>query len=249
MYVIKNMIGLRFNNYPEPPNIIAYITDIGSLKFEQIEEKYYSINFQINDGELNSDFENIFEYKREKIDFEGYLSLLDYNKNILGELSIYDITIVGKHKNSSLLLSAKFHESRSGELDVWKMYFQDTIKTPQLWKKLSEENKEGWLVVSYNCQQNIKIKDKDNLIVKLDGELIDTELDFYCALGEAVNGIGGYFGFGLDGLHDCFCGGFGVGKPFTLIWENHDYSKRNLGNYFDSIISLFKEYKYIIELK
>ncbi|MEP0264263.1 barstar family protein [Dokdonia sp.] len=239
------MIGLRFDNYPKPPNIIAYIADIGSLKFEKIEGKYHTINIQIKNEELNSNFEN----EREKFVTEGYLSLLDQNKKILGELSICDITILEKHKNSNLILTAKVHESRSGELDVWKMYFQNSIKTVGLWKELSEENKEGWLVVSYNFQKHKITKDKDNLVVKLDGELIDSELDFYCALGEAVNGIGGYFGFGLDGLHDCFCGGFGVGKPFTLIWSNHEYSKRNLENYFDSIISIFKEYKYLVELK
>lgn len=44
-------------------------------------------------------------------------------------------------------------------------------------------------------------------------------MDFYCAMGEAVNGPGGYFGATLDGLHDCLRGGSGITAPFDLVWE------------------------------
>ncbi|MFD9242801.1 barstar family protein [Streptomyces sp. NPDC059556] len=36
--------------------------------------------------------------------------------------------------------------------------------------------------------------------------------------GEAVNGPGGYFGWNLDALDDCFFGGWGAAPAFTLFW-------------------------------
>jgi hypothetical protein len=39
---------------------------------------------------------------------------------------------------------------------------------------------------------------------------------FLCALGEAVNGPGGYFGLSLHALEDCLVGGFGMTPPWVL---------------------------------
>ncbi|GAA5067840.1 barstar family protein [Nocardia callitridis] len=52
----------------------------------------------------------------------------------------------------------------------------------------------------------------------IDARNVDEPLAFFCAIGEAINGPGGYFGADLDGLADCLRGGFGVLPPFTLEW-------------------------------
>jgi RNAse (barnase) inhibitor barstar len=49
-------------------------------------------------------------------------------------------------------------------------------------------------------------------------EVIDKN-SFFCALGEALNGPGGYYGKGLDSMHDCLLGGFGPTPPFRLDVE------------------------------
>jgi hypothetical protein len=56
--------------------------------------------------------------------------------------------------------------------------------------------------------------------VSLDTTHLRDPIDFYCAMGEAVNGPGGYFGATLDGLHDCLRGGFGIAAPFDLGWPS-----------------------------
>jgi len=53
----------------------------------------------------------------------------------------------------------------------------------------------------------------------LDGRHITDEDGFYCALGEAVNGPGGYFGWNLDALNYCLRGHWGAQAPFTLHWH------------------------------
>ncbi len=42
----------------------------------------------------------------------------------------------------------------------------------------------------------------------------------YLALGEAVNGPGGYFGGCPDALVDCLRGTFGHTAPATLLWRD-----------------------------
>ncbi|MEU9576957.1 barstar family protein [Streptomyces chilikensis] len=49
--------------------------------------------------------------------------------------------------------------------------------------------------------------------------MVDEE-SFHCALGEAVDGPCGYFGWDLDALDDCLRGRWGATAPFTLHWDH-----------------------------
>jgi hypothetical protein len=42
--------------------------------------------------------------------------------------------------------------------------------------------------------------------LRLDGRFVTDIEGFYCALGEAINGPGGYFGWYPRGLYECLCG-------------------------------------------
>ncbi|MFH8468838.1 barstar family protein [Streptomyces sp. NPDC017991] len=55
------------------------------------------------------------------------------------------------------------------------------------------------------------------------------EPGFFCALGEAVNAPGGYFGRNLDALDDCLRGRWGTRRPFTLIWHDAEVARTGLG--------------------
>ncbi len=65
----------------------------------------------------------------------------------------------------------------------------------------------------------------------IDGAQVTSLESFWKALGEAVNGPGGYFGESLDGLEDCLHGGFGTpdDEDFGFEWRAHEVSKRYLG--------------------
>jgi RNAse (barnase) inhibitor barstar len=62
----------------------------------------------------------------------------------------------------------------------------------------------------------------------LDGRHVTDIEGFYCALGEAVNGPGGYFGSNLDALHDCATGGGGAATPFRLVWHDAAVARAHL---------------------
>ncbi|MCH0563601.1 barstar family protein [Streptomyces sp. MUM 2J] len=81
-------------------------------------------------------------------------------------------------------------------------------------------------------------------VVHLDGGQISTKSGFYCALGEAVNGPGGYFGSNLDALAGCISSSFGEGPPARIIWRNFQTSQESLDNAFlDSIVGLMREFR------
>lgn len=65
----------------------------------------------------------------------------------------------------------------------------------------------------------------------IDGARLSDTDGFYTALGEAVNGAGGYFGRGLDSLNDCLRGGFGTpcDRPARFIWADSAKSRAALG--------------------
>ncbi|WP_372346599.1 barstar family protein [Streptomyces sp. KL116D] len=65
--------------------------------------------------------------------------------------------------------------------------------------------------------------------VHLDGRHIVDRDTFCCAIGEAINGPGGYFGWNLDALDDCLCGGWGATTPFTLHWDSIDRDEGAFG--------------------
>lgn len=67
-------------------------------------------------------------------------------------------------------------------------------------------------------------------ILVLRGQHITDPLSFFCAIGEAVNGPGGYFGRTLVALQDCCVGGFGVAPPFVVRWEDAGVSRKALGH-------------------
>ncbi|MGW5848765.1 barstar family protein [Streptomyces sp. NPDC055254] len=64
----------------------------------------------------------------------------------------------------------------------------------------------------------------------LDGANIRDLASFYCAIGEAMNGPGGYYGANLAALDDCLFGGSGPAAPFRLRWHNSEVAMRSLGH-------------------
>lgn len=62
----------------------------------------------------------------------------------------------------------------------------------------------------------------------LDGRFVTDIEGFYCAIGEAINGPGGYFGWNLDALDDCLRGRFGARAPFRLVWHDSAVARRHL---------------------
>jgi hypothetical protein len=62
----------------------------------------------------------------------------------------------------------------------------------------------------------------------LDGRFVTDIEGFYCAIGEAINGPAGYFGWNLDDLDDRLGGKFGARTPFRLLWHDSSVAREHL---------------------
>lgn len=80
-------------------------------------------------------------------------------------------------------------------------------------------------------------------VAYLDGGHISTKSGFFCALGEAVNGPGGYFGSSLDALAECVSSRLGEGPLAKIVWRNFRASQEALDHVFlDSAMAVMREF-------
>jgi hypothetical protein len=62
----------------------------------------------------------------------------------------------------------------------------------------------------------------------LDGQFVTDIEGFFCAIGEAINGPGGYVGWNGAALNDCLRGRFGARAPFRLVWHHSAIAREHL---------------------
>jgi RNAse (barnase) inhibitor barstar len=72
----------------------------------------------------------------------------------------------------------------------------------------------------------------ESVVYTLDGARIFPTQDFFDAVGEAVGGLGTYFGANLDAFSDCLSGGFGTpdDRPFYFVLNNSSLVRERLGS-------------------
>lgn len=100
------------------------------------------------------------------------------------------------------------------------------------WRGLDEAGRRAWLAAALDRVSGAegaatRSKEPGRTVI-LDGGLIDSLVGFYCAMGEAVNGPGGYFGHSFFSFDDSLFGGYGLEYPYTLIWRRSELSRQAL---------------------
>ncbi|MET9160061.1 barstar family protein [Streptomyces parvulus] len=119
-----------------------------------------------------------------------------------------------------------------GSAWVWELLRTGRLSRKGLWHSLDAEGRIAWLSValwSRRYQRRERPEDTaPGQVFTLDGRQVVDAAGFYCALGEAINGPGGYFGWNLAAVDDCLRGGFGAAAPFTLAWENSDIARSRM---------------------
>lgn len=110
-------------------------------------------------------------------------------------------------------------DAHPGSERPWQLVRSGQLDRPGLWHPLGPAERHAWLSVALLRRARGGPDQPPGATYHLDGEHVTDEESFYCALGEAVNGPGGYFGWNLDALDDCLRGGWGAATPFTLEWH------------------------------
>ncbi|MEU9228057.1 barstar family protein [Streptomyces massasporeus] len=114
---------------------------------------------------------------------------------------------------------------------IWDRWLAGPPQTPGLWAGLDTRQREAWLelVRERGCRLQYEGRPAGR-VHELDGRHITDEPSLYLALGEAVNGPGGYFGGCVDALADCLRGTFGYTAPATLLWRDIAPAREHLSH-------------------
>lgn len=140
----------------------------------------------------------------------------------------------------------------------WDHLRSGSLTRKGLWHGLDREGRDAWLSAALKHRVSLPVEDNSaGAVYALDGSNVTDTDGFYCALGEAVNGPGGYFGWNLDAVHDCLGGGWGASPPFTLIWNDSAPARAALGpsltgggeRWLDVLMAVFQEHAVSVQLR
>ncbi|MGW1515174.1 barstar family protein [Streptomyces sp. NPDC002287] len=143
----------------------------------------------------------------------GHPHLVDWQPSPRGP-GLYDLTV---HMDPQPPVAA----------DIWPLWRGGRPSVPNLWARFGPTGRALWLEPALYHRRG---PDRPcGGTYHLDGRHVTDYEGFFCALGEAVNGPGGYFGRCLNGVSDALGGGFGSDGPFTLVWHDHETARHCLG--------------------
>ncbi|MFJ9632067.1 barstar family protein [Streptomyces sp. NPDC101175] len=112
---------------------------------------------------------------------------------------------------------------------VWDLWGEGRPSEPGRWADCDTEGRRFWLGTALANHPHGAPDRPPGTTYHLDGRHVTDPQGFFCALGEAVNGPGGYFGWGVDALTDCLRGRWGAAAPFTLVWHEATVARACLG--------------------
>ncbi|MFC5922750.1 hypothetical protein [Micromonospora vulcania] len=116
---------------------------------------------------------------------------------------------------------------------LWDMWHAGGPTGPNLWAKLDRSGRYLWVRAAAVHRRHAPDKPADT-VYHLDGRYVTDYDAFYCAIGEAVNGPGGWFGGDLFWLHENAATGDGGATPgFRLIWHNSEVARSHLVSGYD----------------
>lgn len=221
----------------EEPQIISLIEDVKNL--ENNKSNFGYRNLRLINVENPEQLKLEVEKATSNFDNQGFIHLLNQNNSILTGTFISNIKILKLKKNNLTLTGYVWHQPK-GYYKAWIMKMNNQINDKKIWKSFEKDELQGWLVFALNNMHS-EIS-KENIKIEIDGNDFNNLDEFFCTLGEEINGIAGYFGRNIPALYDCMRGVFGVGSIKELTWKNHNRSKKLFKTKFNEILQIFKEF-------
>ncbi|MGQ0846381.1 MAG: barstar family protein [Sporichthyaceae bacterium] len=132
---------------------------------------------------------------------------------------------------------------------IWRRFASDLPLTVGEWRLNPADWHSSWIHVAqtawfHDLRDTGRSPDLLGTPAVVDGRGLPNRDSFWCALGEAVNGVGGYFGSSLGGLEDCLRGSRTEEFPLPLEWHDLEDSRATLGGTFvDMVIGVLADYR------
>ncbi|GAA1861420.1 barstar family protein [Asanoa iriomotensis] len=120
----------------------------------------------------------------------------------------------------------------TGILGILEHWHEGRPARRNLWAGYDRETRHHWAGVALTHMSGAPDRPAGTTY-DLDGRFVTDIEGFYCAIGEAINGPGGYFGWNLDALDDCLVGKFGARTPFRLVWHDSAVAREHLAAGYD----------------
>ncbi|WP_207943574.1 barstar family protein [Actinomadura sp. KC345] len=144
-----------------------------------------------------------------------------------------------------------------GILDLW---FTGRPTRYNLWARHDRTLRHEWAGVALAHRRREAPDRPAGTVFHLDGRFVTDVEGFYCDIGEAINGPGGYFGWNLDALDDCLSATWGAQAPFRLLWHDsavarrhlvagHDRHRRAPAVTLDTLVQVFTAHGVDVELR
>ncbi|MCO1575107.1 barstar family protein [Crossiella sp. SN42] len=145
-------------------------------------------------------------------------------------------------------------------LDILEHWPAGPPDRPNLWVGYDEDLRYEWIDAANGHHRSGAPNRPAGATYELDGRFVTDIAGFYCALGEAINGPGGYFGGNFDALHDCLSDGYGARTPFRLVWRDsavarahlvagYDRRRRSPAITLEDVLELFAEHHVDVDLR
>ncbi|MFF7675333.1 barstar family protein [Actinacidiphila glaucinigra] len=167
----------------------------------------------------------------------AWFELLDGEGVPMGSYFVNEVTVVDVKPSArdsglvDLTVTLWCDDALPGAEQAWDLLRAGLLTRTGMWHELTPEGRRAWLSVALWSREYRRQGKPDapaGQVFTLDGRHIVDEDSFYCAMGEAINGPGGYFGWNRDALDDCLCGGWGATPAFTLLWESSAETRTRL---------------------
>ncbi|MET9963765.1 barstar family protein [Streptomyces sp. NPDC006326] len=170
------------------------------------------------------------------------LRVCDFRGKTIGAYYLGRVEITGSHDERSFT-GYTYDYPQAGE--VWKRWASTVALELGEWKRYPPSYHRSWLHVTqvawFTAHQSVfRASREDSRSV--DGAMMFNKYSFYCALGEALNGPGGYFGSNLDALADCLSSVRASAPIRQLRWNNFSASLDSLGrDYVAAVVSVLEK--------
>ncbi|MFF3542201.1 barstar family protein [Streptomyces platensis] len=190
----------------------------------------------------------------------AWFDLLDADAATMGSYFVNEVTVVDVQHSArgagrvDLTMTLWCENALPGADGVWDLIRTGRLNRTGIWHQLAPEDRQAWLSVALSSREYHRQGAPDaaaGQVFTLDGRQVVDIDSFYCAVGEAINGPGGYFGWNLGALNDCLRGGWGAATPFTLHWGSSAEARARLvervptrggeASLFDLLLEIFGE--------